>query len=102
MALVISGAYRTFKYLTESTYYAYAMLVRVKDGVITYGCDMLDREAADYWVRSRRHEKWLSEVTPPPTIRCKGSEARFRLTAGRQFARSTATLDGGRCSPRRT
>ena len=62
MALVVSGAYRTFKYLNESTYYEYAMLVRVENGVITYACDMLDREAADHWVRSSAARKALGHV----------------------------------------
>lgn len=50
-AFVHARAYRRSKATGEDIRYEWAMLYRVEDGRITYGADMLDADAQDFWGR---------------------------------------------------
>jgi ketosteroid isomerase-like protein len=51
-ALVHARAWRKSKATGEEIRYEWAMLYRVEDGKITYGADMLDRDAQAFWGRA--------------------------------------------------
>jgi len=53
MAVVRSRAWRKSAATGEELRYEWVMLFRVENGLITYGADMLDRDAQEFWGRIR-------------------------------------------------
>lgn len=51
-AFVHARAYRRSRANGEDIHYEWAMLYRVENGLITYGADMLDTRAQEFWGRA--------------------------------------------------